>query len=163
MVKIVDANLEHIPNIQHLSSIVWPVTFEEILSHDQIVYMMEMMYSTQSLTQQMNEGHCYIIAEDEEGEQGYLSYQTNIAEGYTKIHKIYVLPTAQGKGIGSKLIEYAKRKAIQADNKSLKLNVNRFNKAIDFYKTIGFTIAGTEDIDIGNNFLMEDFILEMKI
>ena len=47
--------------------------------------------------------------------------------------------------------------------KSLHLNVNRFNKSVDFYKNLGFIIIGEEDIDIGKEYLMEDFVMELKL
>ena len=43
---------------------------------------------------------------------------------------------------------------------ALTLNVNRFNKAIDFYLKNGFKIIKEENIEIGNGFLMEDYVME---
>ena len=48
-------------------------------------------------------------------------------------------------------------------NDVLFLNVNRFNKAQYFYKKLGFEVAYEEDIEIGNGYLMEDFVMEKKI
>jgi ribosomal protein S18 acetylase RimI-like enzyme len=47
--------------------------------------------------------------------------------------------------------------------KALQLNVNRNNKAIDFYKKHGFEIIREEDNDIGEGFFMNDFVMEKKI
>lgn len=164
MIKIETATIKDIPTIQKISNIVWPITFGEILSKEQIEYMMEMMYSDESLTKQMtNDDHHYILAKENEEYIGYLSYQTNIDNRYCKIHKLYVLPTGQGKGIGRKFIEYVKQIAITEKDQYLRLHVNRYNHALEFYKHLGFSVAFTEDIDIGNNFLMEDYVLEMKI
>lgn len=164
MLEIRNATIKDIPTIQEMSNIVWPVTFADILSEEQIGYMMQMMYSSESLTEQMTtQNHNYILAHQADEYLGYLSFEYNVENEYCKIHKIYILPTAQGLGVGKKLIEYVKQEAVASKENKLRLNVNRYNKALDFYKHLGFSILKTEDIDIGNGYLMEDYVLEMKL
>ena len=43
---------------------------------------------------------------------------------------------------------------------SLQLNVNRNNKAKEFYERQGFAVIKEEDIDIGNGYLMNDYVME---
>ncbi|MBK5722494.1 GNAT family N-acetyltransferase [Dysgonomonas sp. Marseille-P4677] len=163
--KVVEASIDEIFIIQSLSDRIWPPTFADILSEEQIGYMMDMMYSTTSLEQQIQElGHRYLLAKDGDEYLGYVSYELNYKESeITKIHKIYVLPSIQGKGIGRLFLDTVGDIAKANHNRKLSLNVNRFNKAVDFYKHIGFEIIGKEDIDIGNGFLMEDYILNKKL
>ena len=73
------------------------------------------------------------------------------------------MPETQGKGFGIQFINEIEKRAQEANNKLLFLNVNRFNKAQYFYKKLGFEIAYEEDIEIGNGYLMEDFVMEKKI
>jgi len=47
--------------------------------------------------------------------------------------------------------------------KVLHLNVNKFNKSVSFYKNIGFDVIGEEDINIGKGYLMDDYIMELKL
>lgn len=159
--NIHEAKEEHIWIIQSLSNRVWPHTFKDILSEQQIAYMMDMMYSDQSLKKQMAEqNHHYLLIEDQGEYLGYLSYELNYKNKLlTKIHKIYVLPSTQGKGLGRLFIDAVAEIAKENGNTQLSLNVNRYNKAVEFYKHLGFEVVGNEDIDIGNGFLMEDFIL----
>lgn len=161
----IEATKEHLFIIQALSDKIWPHTFQNILTEEQIGYMMDMMYSTSSLEKQMDElNHHYILAEDSGEYVGYTSYELNYkGTTTTKIHKIYILPSLQGKGIGRFLVETVEKTARQNKNNELSLNVNRFNKALDFYKRIGFEVVKSEDIDIGNGFLMEDFVLNKKL
>ena len=81
----------------------------------------------------------------------------------TKIQKIYLLPETQGKGYGVQFINYIAEKSKAAKNDMLFLNVNRLNKAQYFYKKLGFNIAYVEDIQIGNGYLMEDFVMNKII
>lgn len=159
--QIQRATEDHIFAIQSLSDVIWPHTFGEILTKDQIAYMMDMMYSTESLEKQMYElNHQYLLVEEDGEYLGYLSYELNYkGRKTTKIHKIYVLPATQGRGIGRFFINAVEEIAKENDNNTLSLNVNRYNKALDFYKRLGFEIVGVEDIDIGNGFLMEDYVL----
>ena len=99
--KIVEASTEHIFIIQSLSDRIWPQTFGNILTQDQIAYMMDMMYSKPALEKQMENGHHYLLVEEDGEYLGYLSYELNYKKSdITKIHKIYILPSLQGKGIG---------------------------------------------------------------
>ncbi len=163
--QIVEATTDHIYNIQVLSNVIWPATFSNILSQEQISYMMDMMYSTSSLEKQINELHHHYLLAEEDGEYlGYLSYELNYkGTPITKIHKIYVLPSIQGKGVGRLFIDAVSKLALKNNNTLLSLNVNRYNKAIDFYKRMGFDFFTSENIDIGNGFLMEDYVMNKDL
>jgi hypothetical protein len=41
--------------------------------------------------------------------------------------------------------------------------VNRYNKAKDFYEKAGFKIIETVDIEIGNGFYMNDYVMELPL
>ncbi|MDH6309269.1 GNAT superfamily N-acetyltransferase [Dysgonomonas sp. PFB1-18] len=163
--EIVEASKDHIFVIRLLADKIWPLAFQEILTKEQTAYMMEMMYSADSLENQMDNGHHYLLAKDGDEYLGYVSYELNYKDtDATKIHKIYVLPSLQGtKGVGRSFIEAVTEKAKENGNKELSLNVNRFNKAINFYNRMGFEIARSEDIDIGNGFLMQDYVMNKKL
>ncbi|UOB19313.1 GNAT family N-acetyltransferase [Abyssalbus ytuae] len=162
--NILIAQKDQLPIIHQLAHIIWPPTFKEILSPQQIDYMLHMMYSPESLLKQLENGHHFIIAEQDGKYSGYASYEFNYKnELKTKIHKIYVLPETQGQGIGKTLIDYIENESIKKEMGLLTLNVNRYNKAVGFYEKTGFKTTGVEDIDIGNGFLMEDFIMEKPV
>jgi ribosomal protein S18 acetylase RimI-like enzyme len=74
-----------------------------------------------------------------------------------------VLPECQGTGAGKILMDEVIKRTADAGNKSLLLNVNRDNPALGFYKKKGFEIIKTEDIDIGNGYFMNDYVMELKI
>jgi GNAT superfamily N-acetyltransferase len=150
--------------INNLAAMVWEPTYREILTKAQLDYMFEMMYSPASLQQQFNErGHQFLLAKQDGVFYGFASYEINYKPGITKIHKLYVLPESQGRGVGALLLKAIEREATTAGNTAVTLNVNRFNKAFHFYTKTGFTKAGEEDIHIGNGYLMEDFIMEKQL
>lgn len=165
MIAVVKATIEDIPTIREIAHITWYPTFREILSQEQIEYMLEIMYSEKALKEQIEvKNHQFFLAKEGYEALGYLSVEVNYNQKpVTKIHKIYVLPNQQGKGIGKILMQKAEQVAVENQNTTLSLNVNRFNKALKFYESIGFSIAKTEDIDIGNGYLMEDFVMEKNL
>lgn len=150
--------------VHEIAYATWPDTFKDILSQEQIQYMLNWMYDLKQLENQYNQGHQFYVAELEETPVGFIGIEPNHPEkGITKIHKIYILPNQQGLGIGKKLIEFVRKIAVQSEMEGLLLNVNRFNKAVDFYRAIGFNIMFEENIEIGNGYLMEDFVMRLPI
>ncbi len=162
MVVIRKAELADIPVIQRIAFKTWPETFGEILSKPQLTYMLDLMYSETSLKEQINEkGHDFVIS----GADGFASFQVNYGDSpVTKIHKIYILPTAQGQGVGKALFSHIVAMSKACGNDRLTLNVNKYNQsAIAFYEKLGFTEVCRENIPIGNGFWMEDMVMEKSI
>jgi diamine N-acetyltransferase len=161
------ATVSDIPVIQRIAYHTWPITFEHILSLEQVTYMLDMMYSSVSLTMQMQQkGHTFLLSGfDEQKPMGFAAFEINYQGlSITKIHKIYILPEAQGKGLGKSLFDRISQESSEKGVKRLNLNVNRHNdKALEFYKKSGFEVVGEEDIPIGQGYLMEDYILEKNL
>ena len=167
MIDITEATNSGLLIVQAIAYRTWPGTFGDILSPAQIRYMLDMMYSVDSLKRQVDEqNHVFLLARDEKLKDyfGFVSYELNYkGEPITKIHKLYLLPESQGKGVGRLLIDYVAELARQQNNNRLGLNVNRHNKAIQFYERMGFTTVGSETIDIGNGFIMDDLVMEKPL
>jgi len=143
---------------------IWPVTFKDILSEVQIAYMLQLMYSKESLLKQQQDGCKLYLLQADEQSIGYLSIQHNKENtSKTKVHKIYVLPEYHGTGAGRFLMDFALAEARKENAKAVFLNVNRYNNAIGFYNHYGFKKMYSEDIDIGSGHLMEDWVMEIAI
>jgi GNAT superfamily N-acetyltransferase len=161
--EIRTADAEDINIIGYLAQQIWPVTYREILSEAQLEYMLNLIYSPEALKQQMDLQHQFLIAELDEEPVGFASYSSISGDGLFKIHKLYVLPEYHGKGLGKALLDFITEEISSLGATSLRLNMNRKNKAKYFYERNGFTIIKEEDIDIGNNYFMNDFVLEKKL
>ena len=87
--------------IRKLAQQVFPVTYRDILTSEQINYMMEWMYSEKNIRKQMEEeGHVYLLAYEECEAAGYVSVRPD-GEDLFHLEKIYVLPYFQGAHCGS--------------------------------------------------------------
>lgn len=162
---IVKIKAKEVQRIQVLAKATWPDTFKDILSTEQIDYMLNWMYNTETLTKQIEGKYLFYIYKENNQDLGFIGLEAN-HEGTAnlRIHKIYVLPNHQRKGIGKKLLEFATQH-VAADLKQthLHLNVNRYNNAVTFYEHLGFQVIKEEDIDIGNNFFMNDFVMQKSL
>lgn len=165
MISIIKATVQDFNSIESIAHKTWPSAYGQILSQEQIKYMLALFYSQEKLKENLEQsGHCFVIVKEDEEVVGFASYEHNYNnEKVTKIHKLYLLPKTQGKGIGQKLIEYICNLALGKESEILVLNVNRFNKALRFYQRIGFSIIREVNIDIGQGYLMEDYVMEKKL
>jgi GNAT superfamily N-acetyltransferase len=126
--------------------------------------MLDMMYRTDSLEKQLQNNRIFLLAEEDNRFVGFASYELNCdTSNTTKIHKLYVLPETQGKGVGRQLIAFISDIALANQNPTLILTVNKYNKAKDFYLKNGFEITNEAVFDIGNGYVMDDYIMEKKL
>ena len=144
--------------IRELAYKIWPGVYEHILTPDQLKYMLDLLYNEETLQKQMEQGIAFIIANDGEQPVGFASCGL-VHAGVYKLHKIYVLSSQQGKGTGRTMIDHIINDIKTKGAHTLLLNVNRHNKARHFYEKLGFTIVKEEDVDIGNGYFMNDFVM----
>ncbi len=165
MIPVSKVDIGSIPVIQDLAEKAWKAAYSSIISPDQMKYMLDLFYSEPSLKKQMQDGHQFIIAKEKGKAVGFASYAVKSAgEPHTyRLHKIYIDPSQQGKGIGKLLIGFIINDISTHDATSLELNVNRQNKAMDFYSKIGFKVLREEDINIGNGFFMNDYVMSLPL
>ncbi len=162
-VQLIKAKTEDIPEIARLAHIVWYQHYPSIISIEQINYMLDLMYSYKSLNEQMTiKGHIFYFIKQSNINIGFIGVSKieNSNDGYF-IQKFYLDQTLSGKGSGTE----AHNELIKLLNPSqMKLTVNRQNyKSINFYFKNGFKIDSVADFDIGNGYVMNDFVMVYKL
>ncbi|MFV5684234.1 GNAT family N-acetyltransferase [Flavobacterium sp. GB2R13] len=165
MITIKEASIADLNAIQGIAYKSWPDTYGAILSQEQIDFMLNLWYTSDVLIDNMtNKGHFFLLAFDGTVCLGFASYEHNyLNKNVTRLHKIYLLPEAQGKGAGKILIDTIENLAKENHSVAISLNVNKFNKAFTFYQKIGFKIVDEYDTEIGNGYLMEDYIMQKDL
>lgn len=164
MITLRIAKVQDLPVIQSIGTTTYGPAYTQLLGQVQVDYMLEQFYSITALNKQLMEGHIFLIAEDNGKDVAFASYSLFDGEEVTvKLHKLYVLPEEHGKGLGKLLINEVRDKALRMHATSLRLNVNRYNKAKNFYEKAGFVVKETVDIEIGNGFFMNDYVMELAL
>lgn len=156
------ASFNDIKYIQQIADATWQQTYTPILSKDQIDYMLGKFYSTPSLEDQMKNNHHFLLALLNYTPVGFASF-SHVGKKAFKLEKLYVLPYVQKTGAGKKLLETVETVAKSMGAETLILNVNRKNKAKTFYEKNGFRVIREEDIDIGNSYFMNDYIMSLTL
>ncbi len=168
---ITPATLEDRAFIRSVSERTWPSTYGHIISQEQIDFMLDWMYSDESLAAQFEKGHQFYIASLNGDPIGFcsVSAETNEVKNEVinevakqhKLNKLYVLPSAHGTGSGKALLHKAIEVAKAAGSTSLYLQVNKHNNAYTFYLKNGFIKESEFKFDIGNGFYMDDYVMRL--
>lgn len=124
--------------IQHVAAISWHATYENIIPRDVQRNFLQLAYSKERLLQRMVETNFYVaIAEDEI--IGFANFSSVRANGQVDLSAIYVLPSKQGKAIGSNLLAHGIQ---QLQPSVITLNVEKENLiGRQFYNGKGFTVV----------------------
>jgi diamine N-acetyltransferase len=161
MVSIKPATEADIPLIRSLAEKIWWPTYRTIIKEEQILYMLSNIYSEKNLLTGLKTGETFLLLHDKNGYQGFVSFTESKAFPKTwKINKLYVLPENHGAGYGRRLVGEVLDRARKDGIRSLILNVNRFNPALQFYKKLGFEIQKEEDVPIGP-YWMNDYVMKL--
>jgi diamine N-acetyltransferase len=157
-----DASTGDVKLIHDLAHKTWPEAYSKILDPKQLAYMLELIYSESSLQKQFEQRHQFLIVEEDKKPIAFADYN-QLKDTVYKLQKIYALPSQQRKGIGKLLINHVIKKVKKQGATALLLNVNRYNRAKQFYEHLGFTVISEEDIDIGEGYFMNDYVMELSI
>lgn len=158
------ATAADIEMLRQLAQETWYATYLSILSQEQLDYMLAEIYSTEKLTQQIeNNEQTFILVIENDQTVAFAAYspREENPEIY-KLHKLYCLPATQGKGYGKLLINEVSHRVLEAGKNLLELNVNRHNKAKSFYEKLGFKVIYEDNIAIGP-YWMNDYIMQKEL
>ena len=140
MYFIREATPEDVETIRNIAETTWWATYGPILEKEQIIFMLDEIYSTRKLASQLT--HCtqtYLLLIEENKPVAFAAYSPREEDPEIyKLHKLYCMPETQGKGYGKILINKVIDKTLEAGKRTLDLNVNRYNKAKNFYEKMGF-------------------------
>jgi ribosomal protein S18 acetylase RimI-like enzyme len=160
--QIIDATVADIPEVQRLAGVIWRAHYLGIISAEQIEYMLERGYATAALADFINKPDAgLLLAVADVGERiGFAAWYLTDDQHEAKLDKLYVLPSYHGQGIGHALIEQVAVQARTTGAITLIVRVNKSNsKAIAAYKRTGFSKREALVEEIGQGFVMDDYVL----
>lgn len=159
-IKLKKASVNEVNLIGELAHLIWWQYYPAIISHAQITYMLQKLYQPSSLIEQMQtQQHCFYLIQNKEEAIGFLSV-SEVEKQHWFIHKFYIHQQQAATGIGTQVFNTLLDTLLP---QTLQLTVNRQNyKSINFYFKNGFKIEKVANFDIGNGFVMEDFVMTWK-
>jgi Acetyltransferases len=146
-----------------LAEIIWHETYDKLLPPGQPDYMIEKFQSEKAMKRQIEtEGYKYFLVSAEEENTGFFALVANSKkQGEMLISKVYLHSYFRGKGIVGKIFAFIDEYANKNNQNRLWLTVNKENiHAQDVYKHFGFEICDSVVSDIGNGYVMDDYIFE---
>lgn len=150
--------------VSELAEKIWHECFVDIITVEQIDYMVEKYQSYNAMQNQIAEQNYSYFSVSDDGELcGYFAVKPE-ADSRFFLSKLYLRKDKRGKGIARKMLERIFEEARACGKESVYLTVNKHNdQAIAVYNKVGFTVIGTPTTDIGNGFVMDDFVMEYKL
>ncbi|KQT25832.1 GCN5 family acetyltransferase [Chryseobacterium sp. Leaf405] len=164
--EFIKATENDIPLIQELARKSWENAYAEILSSEQMEYMLSTMYSAEEIgnhLQQPNYHYFLIKDETQDSFDGFIGYEVGYEENTTKLHRIYLTPESKGKGLGKAALAFLSEKVKESGDERIILNVNKHNSARKFYESQGYKVFDEGIFDIGNGYVMDDYLMEVLI
>jgi ribosomal protein S18 acetylase RimI-like enzyme len=147
-----------IPLLQALARTIWRAHFPGIISVEQIEYMLDRMYATETIENEMRAGTCWELIREDAEAVGFLSYSHDETATRLKLHKLYVQVARHGQGLGRASLSHVMQAAAAHGAREVSLYVNKKNqKAIRAYERAGFVIAESVVNEFGAGFVMDDY------
>ncbi|AXE31246.1 N-acetyltransferase [Chromobacterium phragmitis] len=151
--------------IAALGAEIWRKHFIGMISREQIDYMVSGRYTPEKLSRYLDAPDRWFRLLRAEGRPvGYCSYALAEPPGEMKLEQLYLLEELRGQGLGGRMMDEVEAAARAMDCATLMLTVNRHNaEAIAVYEKRGFRVRGEVAADIGNGFVMDDYVMAKKM
>ena len=161
--ELINVSKDEINNLANLCSEIWHEYWPYILTEEQIDYMLEKFQSKSAIIEQIeNDKYTYYLITVNNEKAGYLGISEK--SDYLFLSKLYIKKEFRRQGIGKQTFEKLKIISRKLGYLIIRLTVNKYNKnTINAYLKYGFKIVDDYVADIGQGFVMDDYIMEYCI
>ncbi len=154
-----------VEQLAHIAKTIWNEYWPSIIGQAQTDYMVEQFQTADAIARDRAE-HAY---------EYWILYEGDRIVGYTGGHeepetnrffisKIYLYKEERGKHFASRVIEFYEALCRDRGLSALYLTVNKHNElGIRAYVGRGFETIDAVETDIGNGYVMDDYIMEKRI
>jgi len=159
---ILACNTLHFKRIAALAKLIWTEHYTAIIGEQQVTYMLDKFQSLPAIEEQVNQGNSYYLILHQERDAGYFCY--SIKNGLLFLSKLYVLKEFRGKGLAKIALKFMEEQAKAFACNKISLTVNKYNtNSIKAYEKMGFKNMKAIVQDIGNAYIMDDYLMEKEI
>jgi diamine N-acetyltransferase len=154
-----------IEELSRLARAVWLAHYPPIIGIAQTEYMLRQRYHPEVIRAELESGGIWWDVLREDGTmQAFASSFRSESPGALKLDKLYVNPARQRRGFGGHLLRHVAERARSVGCDKIVLAVNKRNHtAIAAYRKHGFDIAESVVKDIGEGFVMDDYIMAKTV
>lgn len=160
-VRIATGDSQGIANLSAMACTIVKEYYDGLLGSAQNDYMIEKFQSVPAITAQLENGYQYYIMESNGIPVGFVGFYPKGDRMY--LSKFYLDGSARGQGLGKAALAFLVEKTKAAQMRSIFLNVNKYNESIKAYEKMGFVRIGEEVNDIGNGYVMDDYVYEYAV
>lgn len=145
---------------------VWHLTYDPMLPPGQVEYMLDKFQSPHAVKEQMEtQNYRYYMAVIDGENAGFIGFSPRY-QGREEmfLSKVYLLPEFRGQGVVREMFALVERETLREGLSKIRLTVNKENThAVEVYGHYGFHTAELAVTDIGNGYVMDDFIMVKEL
>lgn len=156
---------EQLKNLEKFASDIWMDYWPALIGEDQTRYMIHMFHSFDAMKRDMTENaYEYWFVLDADGKTvGYTGGHVEPETNRYFISKVYLLKEARGKHYASQILDFYEQLCHDRGLEAMYLTVNKHNElGIRAYLSRGFETIDEVETDIGEGYIMDDFIMEKR-
>ena len=148
--------------IADLAAVIWAEHFTPIIGEKQVAYMVDKFQSYPALTQQIQDGYEYYQFFDDGEFCGYCGIHPE--GGKLFLSKLYIRKEFRGRHLATKVFEFLKVLCKERGYSVIWLTCNKHNSnSLAVYEKKGFKKIDEDVTDIGNGYVMDDYIYEYTL
>lgn len=165
LVELMAGEQKKVEELAALARSIWTEHYTPIIGKSQVEYMLDKFQSAGQIQKDIKDnGYRYFIAYSGEKQIGYCAVKPCHESGGLFLSKLYVEKSMRGHGVSRIMLNKIKSVAKLNNLDYIWLTVNKYNyNSIEIYKKLGFSIVDELVTDIGNNFVMDDYKMQMSI
>ena len=149
--------------VAKLAQTIWNEHYVPIIGQEQVNYMVTNFQSVDAMAKQIqDEGYEYYLISYMAEPVGYISVKLMGNELF--LSKFYIVKEKRGTGLGKEGLKFIVDRAKTLRANSVKLTVNKYNaNSIKAYEKMGFINVGSVVADIGEGYVMDDYVMKLDI
>lgn len=154
--------MDQIEEVCKLADEIWTEHYTPIIGKAQVEYMLDKFQSPSAVVQQLKEGYRYYFIMSEGHTAGYAAIKPE--ETRLFLSKIYVCRAYRQQGLAGRAVQSIAELARKLNLDRIYLTVNKHNdQSIAAYERMGFAKVKEAIAEIGNGYVMDDYIMEMTV
>lgn len=153
-----------------LAAEIWNEYWPAHIGQEQTDYMVRNFQSLPAIERDMAQNayeYWFVVSDEEDGTSKVVGYTGGHVEPETNrffVSKIYLLKEHRGRGFARKTVQFYDDLCRERRLGAMYLTVNKHNElGVRAYKGTGFSIIDAVVTDIGNGFVMDDYIMERSV